>query len=341
VPANDRRQPAAAAYRQAQLDARKVAGEIGAQSLRDIQAAIRKYADQLGAELKKLDPALQFDAIAAVSASRDVVLLAASRLENKLAQIVKEHRAASFAEIQGIWQEAGLAAAHAVGVPNALLGAVRSPHVTLAGAYEALGSAGKTWRTLITGHSANAAGEADALIRQGLLTGMDVDTLARGLRDYSTALSPSVRAAFAGASPTQLAAMEAAARETSGGLKMLRFNASRIAISETHNARAEAELTHFAADPLVDAVFWRLSPSRGKLSHPDACDVLASMDMYGLGPGCFPIAAVPLPPHPHDRCERVPRVRPWAEAGEEKPNPPRIWVPGKSAMDLKQVCFVD
>jgi hypothetical protein len=58
------------------------------------------------------------------------------------------------------------------------------------------------------------------------------------------------------------------------------------------------------------------------LSGPDECDALAFSDFYGLGPGNYPVTDVPAPPHPWDRCERVPGVVP-SKAGEPKPLPPR------------------
>jgi hypothetical protein len=50
---------------------------------------------------------------------------------------------------------------------------------------------------------------------------------------------------------------------------------------------------------------------------------LAENDFYGLGPGVYPVHAVPLPPHPFDRCERVPITRPLERANDPKPAPGR------------------
>jgi hypothetical protein len=62
--------------------------------------------------------------------------------------------------------------------------------------------------------------------------------------------------------------------------------------------------------------------------------------MYGLGPGVFPLDAVPLPPHPYDRCERTPRTRPWMEAGEPKPRKlKRLLDPAN--INLKSICALN
>jgi hypothetical protein len=66
-----------------------------------------------------------------------------------------------------------------------------------------------------------------------------------------------------------------------------------------------------------------LSPFRGALDGPDVCDALAINDFYGLGPGVYPITAVPPPSHPFCRCERVPLLRAPELAVEPKPDPAR------------------
>ena len=105
-----------------------------------------------------------------------------------------------------------------------------------------------------------------------------------------------------------------------GAARRMNFNARRIAFSELHNARQEAELTAFAFDPLVYAIRWTLSTYRGPTAVPDECDALAQTDFYGLGPGIFPMDRVPFPPHPFDKCERVPLVlnRKDLKAGKQR-----------------------
>jgi hypothetical protein len=180
-----------------------------------------------------------------------------------------------------------------VGLPNAAFGAVLTPRTTLLAAYENVGGA-KLFRTLITRAADDGYRAVNDAIRSGILEGKSFEALARELRPF-----------------------------VQGTFETVRFNATRIAYSEIHNARAEAEVQHFAEDPLIEAVAWRLAPDRGSNRGPDACDALAENDFYGLGPGVYPVHAVPLPPHPFDRCERVPITRPLERANDPKPAPGR------------------
>lgn len=93
--------------------------------------------------------------------------------------------------------------------------------------------------------------------------------------------------------------------------KDILFKARRIALTEIHNATEEAALESYVLDPNVKAVAWRLSPNRGPTARiPDICDALAENDFYGLGRGIYPLDTVPLPPHPFDKCNRVPLLIP-------------------------------
>lgn len=99
------------------------------------------------------------------------------------------------------------------------------------------------------------------------------------------------------------------------------FQTERIAFSEVQIARGDAETHQFIADPFVESVKWTLSPDRGPTGGPDECDILAEVDFFGLGAGIFPVKNIPQPPHPFDRCEKVPQLRPLAQYEDPKPDP--------------------
>lgn len=111
-------------------------------------------------------------------------------------------------------------------------------------------------------------------------------------------------------------------KEDLGATQQMVHNARRIAFSEPHNARAEAEIGHMRTDPFVEAVRWTLSPVRSTVgwAAPDECDYLAVNNVWGLGPGIYPVDRVPPPPHPWDRCEKMPVLRPPARMEHPKPH---------------------
>jgi len=113
------------------------------------------------------------------------------------------------------------------------------------------------------------------------------------------------------------------ARTALNASRVMRHNSERISFSEVFNARGEAEVQHFAADPLVEAGRWVLSPDRGSLIGADECDALAATDFHGLGPGIYPVDQFPPHPHPWCRCEGEPVMRPYREIGQPKPMPGR------------------
>ncbi len=79
-----------------------------------------------------------------------------------------------------------------------------------------------------------------------------------------------------------------------------RYNAQRIAITET--ARAHASLLQTQMDEDDDIVGFRRNLSS---RHPkaDVCDLYERADLYGMGPGVAPKGApMNYPAHPHDLC---------------------------------------
>lgn len=154
----------------------------------------------------------------------------------------------------------------------------------------------------------DAVDAADRILREGVLRGASGDQIGRRLRSYVVGAeripdeiledrrsisSESVADAFGieDASPEMVERI----RDESGTISR---RVSMIGREETINAHHEARIRSSIASPTVFAIEWSLSPR-----HPefDVCDVLAGRtgwDPFGLGPGVWPPAAVPVRPHP-------------------------------------------
>ena len=287
---------------------------LDAEMARRIRLAVRMFADQLARAVTGL-PA---DRQGAIAASEDIARFLARRLEEEIARSTREGRTLSFQTTLDIWREAAERIARSRGVPGRFLGAIRTPPVSFLGAFEALGD-DRGWRTILRGHIANAAEEATAVIRQGITQGLSQEQVSRQLRRYVTGADK--LAAFTGEDGTiDLRRIPARLR---GAANRVAYNADRIAITELNSARHEAEIQHTYLDPFVAANQWTLSPNRGAGRVPDACDLLARADWYGLGPGIFPVHATPSLPHPFDRCEVLPVTRQTKDIGKAKPAPGR------------------
>ena len=299
--------PVPGAYREAQVAARVRLLAIEAREADLILRALRAFVADL------MVAARAGNLSAEVSAR--VVQGTANRLAARITAATAQGRSVAFADLLTIWQEASLAVAAARHVPTNLMGGVRNPPLTMLGAYESVGGP-TAWRTLVRGYAGDAAAEAGAVVREALVTGMGPDELARRLRRYVVGSEP-FDAAF-GDTGVDLRRVPARFRDSA---RAMRHNAERIAFSELGNARHEAEVGMFQADPLVAAVRWTLSPNRGTLTQPDECDYLAITDWYSLGPGVYPVHRVPPKPHPWDRCETLPVERSVARAEDSKPDP--------------------
>jgi hypothetical protein len=311
-------------YHQARLKARERVGALGLDAAYDMGQAIDAWHQELGrAVTASRDPARALQ----IMRSRKVLEQAAERLDAALQKAVNEGRRVSFEEVQSVWQHATQMVAETEGVPGALLGAIRAPGVTLAGAYGALDGVAEGYRTLISGYVSTAAQDVENIIQGALLQGMGTDKLARALRPYLKGAEPFYSAAKRAGVPANFDFRRLQDPSLREAARRLKYNAERIAYTEIHNARAEAEIQHFALDPLVEAVKWELAPNRGRARVPDVCDGLAHNNWYGLGVGVFPLDSVPLPPHPFDRCERVPVLRDVADADKPKPSPDRVLEP--------------
>lgn len=322
-------------YREAQLAARAAAGSLSESAVAAIRAELTREANRLAAQLASLPVGSPTAQRAALEASAKLVAQMDAQLTRASVAAIAKHRAVGFAEVAGIWQRAAIETGKLQGIPNALMGAVRQPPITLLGSYEALGGAAAHWKTALQGAVQASGADLNAIIRHGLSAQVSPEEIARGLRAYVVGAEP-FHQAFAGEAFQRVQDLRTGVpvhlREAG---RKLAFNARRIAYSEVHNARAEAEVTHFAIDPLVESIQWVLSVYRGEVVVPDVCDLLATANWYGLGPGRYPIGKVPPPPHPFDRCERMPVTRSAALAGAAKPFPLRALPPAQVHLPAK------
>jgi hypothetical protein len=297
-------------YLDAVRRARAAVGALDVESAAAIAEAIRAYAEEIEAGLSSLT-GRERDA---AKRSAEIIRRAAMQMEASIADATARGVALAFSETLSVWRAATEAVA-ASRIPDALLGAVRVPNVTVAASFEAV-QPQAVWRTLLREHVVDAASEAAAVVREGLVAGLRPQEIAPKLRQYVQG-AEELNVLF----PDGKIDLRKVPKELKGAAKRMKYNSERIAFSEASNARAEAELRHFAADPLVETVRRETSPNRGKVEVPDICDVLATQDLYGLGPGVYPVDQVPPLPHPWCRCENVPIVRDVERAGEPKPNP--------------------
>jgi hypothetical protein len=82
------------------------------------------------------------------------------------------------------------------------------------------------------------------------------------------------------------------------GRGTIKYNALRLARTETNNAYRKAQDFSAAQSSIVKGIKWNLSGSHPK---PDICDIWASQDLYKLGPGVYPAGQLP-PGHPNCLC---------------------------------------
>jgi hypothetical protein len=314
--------PGKGAYRKATEEARAAEHRLRLDSLKRLDRGLLEYANKLSKQVAMLPKTTQTAAQrAALLAAATNVRVARDDLIRTMEAAIGESRDVAFEEIKEIQDDATRRMLDAEGVDKELLARINTPNLTMAGMWESLGKGAATWRTLLRGYVVDAATDAQHVITSALIEGMGPDELAKRLRPYVLGAEP-FQKAFADSG--QLTDKMLRNPQFTKAANKLRYNADRIAMSEIHNARGEAELESFAKDPFVKAVKWQLSPNRGTLRKRDACDGLSKTDFYGMGPGIYPIAQVPLFPHPFCRCERIPVMRGIDEMHDPKPNPPRL-----------------
>lgn len=96
-----------------------------------------------------------------------------------------------------------------------------------------------------------------------------------------------------------------------------RYFANRIAQTELARAHSDKKAAEIMADVEIEVVQIRMSQTHPK---KDICDLHARVNMWGLGPGCYPKEKAPKPPfHPHCRCKAAPRIDLSADGAMEIP----------------------
>jgi hypothetical protein len=294
------------AYDLARARARQAQGALNLEQAYAVRKSLLQFADRLTIQMGRGNPS--------VAATRNIVLQQAKTLLDEIDKSIKTGRAVSFEQTLEVWKKGGADYAQSKGVTGAEVSRLSSPAVDMLGAFESVVPAA-TWKTLLQTNAVRAAQESTAIIREAITEGMGPDELARRLRRYVAGAEKFDRV-FG-----DTIDLRNIPEDLRGAARQMTFNAERIAFSELHNARAEAEIQHFISDPFVEAVKWALSPDRGTLATPDECDYLAQSDFYGLGPGVYPVEAVPTTPHPFDRCEKDPVTRATSEIDKPKPSP--------------------
>lgn len=309
---------AVSAYDQARITARRALGQLSAEQMRSINSALERFGQRVSELVRQSS-----GSPAGLTHLHQIVTREADLLSRTLERSIATGRDAAFKEITKIWEAAGVEYARARGLTGSDLAKIRTPPITLLGAWETMSPAG-SWRTLLQHYTRFAADEVNSIVRNAFMEQVGPDELARRLRKYVQGSEPFQKSftkvpTLSGEVPkVDLRAVPAALRGEAGQMV---YNAQRIAFSEWHNARTEAEVAHMFNDPYIKAIRWTLSPNRGSGVTPDECDLLAKTDYYGLGPGVYPVDQVPAPPHPFDRCEMIPVTRPTSELNQPKPQP--------------------
>jgi len=78
-----------------------------------------------------------------------------------------------------------------------------------------------------------------------------------------------------------------------------RRHTQMVVRTETVEAYRDAYVQSTKQKPYVKGYKWQLSSGH---PAPDICDIYASQDLHGLGPGGYPPASLPSTPHPNDLC---------------------------------------
>jgi len=100
-------------------------------------------------------------------------------------------------------------------------------------------------------------------------------------------------------------------------------NLKQTGVTELADIMDETGKELAALSPAVDLTQWVLSSRHSGLSSsPDACDVLASQDLHGYGPGLYHTRYCPSHPHPNCECRMQAVLKDPSDWGnEDRPAP--------------------
>lgn len=315
---------ALAAYYRTLLQARQVGLGLSREAERRLLEALERYVEELARRASPLRPdqTVRLHALVRELAAQLGADLARSTVEGVrlTARAVAElHARATAALLAAVGSDVALFSAPALGLSAAQAVLARP---VLARAIRSI--------------RAEAADVADRLITDAILRGDTVQVLARRLRVTIVGAEPFPARLLVDRRKITMEAIERMGLPADPEvLREVKQEAGRIAaraelVARTENAAAEHEAGIRAAleSPVVGAIVWTLS-SR----HPvvDACDVLAEVDFFGLGPGTYDPRAVPARPHPRCLCGRRHVLRPVAEWGRPRGPLPRLLLEPKDA----------
>ncbi|MDX1546656.1 MAG: hypothetical protein R3247_06695 [Rhodothermales bacterium] len=209
--------------------------------------------------------------------------------------------------------------------------------IAYAMARRSLGGA-STYRGLISRHLEHLADAVDEAILRALVEGHSARRLALTIAQALAAGSPEVEQLVTNGrlrSGLRSQPDPAAQQLLRSARRFIRYG-QMIAVSEINESYRAAHILSAAESPAVEAARWRLSGRhRGLASSPCACDVLAELDLHGLGAGVYALGAYPAAPHPYCACTpefilRAPGR--WDEPKPELEAPPRAATPEEVRM---------
>lgn len=113
----------------------------------------------------------------------------------------------------------------------------------------------------------------------------------------------------------------------------MRYHANRIAQTELHRAWVDNQAREIMDDDSIEVVQVKMSSTHPRI---DICDMFATQDKYGLGPGLYPKGDAPKPPfHPHCRCGLISKRLISASGAKENPASERIYL--RQVMEKKGI----
>ena len=139
--------------------------------------------------------------------------------------------------------------------------------------------------------AAEAMGNA---VQRAVITGIDASLAARDYLDRGAPVPQDVQARINNAEAGRVARQAAQALTT--GQMDPRAQALRVFRTEINRAHGVAYREAGFEDPDVIGTRFLLSPRH---PAPDICDMYASADLHGLGPGVYPKGKSPWPAHPN------------------------------------------
>jgi len=268
---------AAAKLRQTEQDYIDQASELYRQARADLEAAIRSYADS--------ENTLRLQVLQDL---RGQVNGRLRELENARNDLLNQGLAAG-AET-GTEPFRGTQAAAATSFTRIHDESVQFVH-NLVGA-DGLQLSDRLWR--VDRHARDLVGNA---IERNIILGHSASVAAQDFLNRGEPVPADIQAKLGAAGADKVARAAGQALMTGEGNPY--SNALRVFRTEINRAHNKAYESAAFEHPDVIGVRFTLSPNH---IRPDICDMYASVNEYGLGPGVYPKGQSPYPAHPNDNC---------------------------------------